>query len=97
MDGVPGPLRDLDSRPGPGPVQDAHDAIGADPRSGPQKHSDAREAAIAAGRRFELSTPPPTFAPGVEDGVAVRRYSEPGGKPARLLDKARDLLAGAPR
>jgi len=78
-------------------VQDAHDAVGADPRSGPQKHSDARDAAVEAGRRFEMSTPPPTFAPGVEDGNAVRRYSAPAAKPAGLLDKARDLLAGSPR
>jgi len=78
-------------------VRDAHDAVGADPRSGPEKHSAARDAATEAGRRFEAANPPPTFVPGVEDGVAVRRYSAPGGKPAGLLDKARDLLAGSPR
>ena len=79
-------------------MQDAHDAIGADPRSGPQKHSQARDAAIEAGRRFEMSTPPPQFAAGTEDGVAVRRYSDRGdAKPAGLLDKARTMLAGAPR
>lgn len=77
-------------------VRDAHEAIGADPRQGPEKHSAARDAGIEAGRRFELSNPPPTWVEGVEDGNAVRRYSDrpqDGG----LLKRAAAALTGAGR
>ena len=78
-------------------VRAGHERVGADPRQGPEKHSQAREAAIGAGREFELTTPVPLWE-GVECGNCVRQYSERDAKPAGLLDKARDLFAaGAPR
>ncbi len=65
-------------------VRAAHDAVGADPRQGPEKHSQAREAAVEAGRRYEQTTPVPLWQ-GTESGNAVRNYST---KPEGLLKRA---------
>jgi len=59
---------------------------------------DAAQAGVEAGRSagadYEAATPLPLWR-GEEDGNARRLYSD-SGRP-RLLDRARDLLAGAPR
>lgn len=78
-------------------VQAAHTAASAaQGRFGPDADSRAREAGVEAGRRYESTTPPPTWN-GLEDGNAPRMFTERDAKPGGLLDRARDLLAGAPR
>lgn len=68
--------------------------MGAHPRTGPEKHSQAREAAVAAGRRYEQTTPVPLWQ-GTECGNAPRLYSD---RPQDgLLKRATTALAGTVR
>lgn len=77
-------------------VRAAHAAVGANPRSGPERHAQARDAAAEAGRAYEQANPPPTFQDGA-DSAAVRRYTERPPEPGLLRRAVDAVKAGGAR